>query len=511
MSDANSDPVEELDSVITEYDVNDERSALSEMEVSLDELIAETKATFESLEQEEQKAVREAFERSLNSVFKSITESTESFKLGEFGNELEDFTEDFRSILHHPEAENTVEDLEDWLVAAGAGPFEEDFREELIEVVESDTDTVDSAIQTAKNALSGIDDDGLEIENSIARLIKIHLGSVNSVAEIESMADNLDSIANKWPYPWYADHPEPYGPVVQTQINDLLSSKIKDSVAQADTLDGFTALAHERIITINETLSEADSIVHELHEIHQNLTETSTSFSEDIGKTILENKLGDTASVENVLDACRETRSILNITNNIASESIGRFERPDKPEESVAFINSSLSRIGGNYRSLLKTQEKVLQGDVDDYDEVQKTFFDEVEEAEENLKRIKNEIEREVETGKHLSEVFELDEQKQSLDEVKLGVSRAESVKQLVESTEECQEIRDEITHIITDEHLDEEQASVFEMILNENKDSDEDLIKSISNELRMDTETVFETILHLKNEGLVSISIEST
>lgn len=508
MSNANSDPVEELDSVITEYDVNDERSALSEMEVSLEELIAETEATFESLEQEEQKAVREAFERSLDPVFKTITESTESFKLGEFENELEEFTEDFRSILHHPEAENTVEDLEDWLVTAGAGPFEEDSREELIEAVESDTDAVDSAIQTAKNALSGIDDDGLEIENSIARLIKTR---VDSVAEIKSMADNLDSIANKWPYPWDTDHPEPYGPVVQTQINDLLSSKIKDIVAQADTLDRFTALAHERIITINETLSEADSIVHELHEIHQNLTETSTIFSEDIGKTILENKLEDTASVENVLDACRETRSILNIINNIASESIGRFERPDKPEESVAFISSSLSTIEGNYRSLLKTQEKALQGDVDDYDEVQKTFFDEVEEAEGNLEKIKNEIKREVETGKHLSEVFELDEQKQSLDEVELDVSRAESVKQLVEIAEECQEIRDDITDLITNKHLGEEQASVFEIILNEKKGSDEDLINSISNNLGISEETVFETILDLKDEGLISISIEST
>lgn len=513
MSDANSDTLENLESVTSDHDVQKELSALAEMEGSLNELIEDTKATLANLENKEQEAVREAFDRSLDDTFELLTDSSESFDLGKFEEEIKEFTDDFRSVLHHPEAENTVEDLEDWLVAAGAGPFEEGFREELIEIVESDTETVDSAIETIKSALSSINDGGIEITNMVARLVKQHLATVNSVVEIESIAGDLNLISNKWPYPWDADLPEPLGPTVRTQINDLLFAQIESSVTEADTLDQFTTLAKERILEINELLLEAKEIVSDLDELYQSLTEVSEDSTNEVVQTLLNEKLEVATSVGEAIEASREVLSVLEIMNDVATEPIDRFEQPSNLQESVGFLDSPLSRIGGTYRSLINTRKEVLRGDVEDYDTVQQTFSYRIEEAEDDLERLRNTIKREIKTGKNLSNVFELDEQEQALAEVKLSVSRADSVKKLVEHAQECERIRSEITDIITDEHLDTDQASIFEFIVNQNEsgNANEDMIDSIADNLEMNKRSVLEIIIELKEEELVTISIEGS
>ncbi|WP_128226571.1 hypothetical protein [Halobacteriaceae bacterium SHR40] len=479
----------------------------------MNELIEDTKETLANLENNEQDAVREAFDRSLDDAFELLTDSSESFGLGKFEEEIKEFADDFRSVLHHPEAENTVEDLEDWLVAAGAGPFEEGFREELIEIVESDTETVDSAIETIKSALSSINDDGMGLTSMVARFIKQHLANVNSVVEIESIAGDLNHISNKWPYPWDADLPEPLGPTVQTQINNLLFTQIELSVTEADTLDQFTTLAKERILEINELLLEAKEIVSDLDELYQSLTDVSEHPTNEVVQILLDEKLEVATSVGEAIEASREVLSVLDIMNDVATESIDRFEQPSNLQESVGFLNSPLSRIGGTYRSLISTRKEVLSGDVEDYDTVQQNFSYRIEEAEDNLERLRNTIKREIKTGKDLSNVFELDEQEQALNKVELNVSRADSVKQLVEYAQECEKIRSEITSIITDEHLDTDQASVFEFIVNQNesRNANEDMIDLISNDLEMNKKNVLEVIIELKDEELVTISIEGS
>ena len=512
MSDASPDTLSALEEALeVEQDIRDEKTALDNLEDTLDELDEETRSTLNNLDEEEQKMVREAFDRSLGDVFENLVAGSASFKPGGFEDDLEDFVADFRSVLHHPEAEKTVEDIEDWLVNAGTGPLDENVREELIEVVEQDVDRVNSAIDTAKTALQSINADGGTVHTSIARLIKGELTGVNDVDRIDNIADELEDIEERWPYPWNSDLPEPLGSDVRTHIDDLLFDRIQSIVDDANAFDQFTTLARERVLEADKTLSDAENVVSELHERYELLTEVSVGSPTDTGQDELENRLRAAETVDDVVTGCREVLSIFDVMNDVATESVSRFGVPEDSTESLDFIQTSLSRIDTKHRDLLATRDRILSGDIEDYDEAQEGFSELIEKAEQELKGLRNRIEHEIQTGKELAEIFGIDEKSQSLNEVELAVSRAETVEDLVHQARECQTIRTEITDIITEDHLDPTQASVFEFILDgeANKGTNSDVIKSISDDLEMDQTEVLGVIHDLKEEGLVSISIE--
>ncbi|WIV68895.1 hypothetical protein [Natrialbaceae archaeon AArc-T1-2] len=511
MSDAGPDSLSTLEEALeVEQDIHDEKTALDDLEDTLDELDEETRSTLNNLDEEEQKMVREAFDRSLGDFFENLVAGSASFKPGEFEDDLEDFVADFRSVLHHPEAEKTVEDIEDWLVNAGTGPLDEDVREELIEVVEQDVDRVNSAIDTAKTALQSINADGT-VHTSVARLVKGELADVSSVDKIDNIADDLEDIAGRWPYPWNSDLPEPLGSDVRTRIDDLLFDRIQSIVDDANAFEQFTTLARERVLEAEKTLSDAENVVSKLHERYELLTEVSVGSPTDTGQDELENKLRAAETVNDVVTGCREVLSIFDVMNDVATESVRRFGVPDNSTESLDFIRTSLSRIDTKHRDLLTTRDRILSGDIEDYDEAQEGFSELIEKAEQELKGLRNRIEHEIQTGKELAEIFGINEKAQSLNEVELAVSRAETVEDLVQQARECRTIRTEITDIITEDHLDPTQASVFEFILDgeANKGTNSDVIKSISGELEMDQTEVLGVIHDLKDEGLVSISIE--
>jgi hypothetical protein len=511
MSNASPDTLSTLEETLEiEQDIHDEKTALVDLEDTLDELIEETRSTLDNLDEEELKMIREAFDRSLSGFFEGLVADSTSFEPGEFEDELEEFVADFRSVLHHPEAEKTVEDIEDWLVNAGTGPLNEDVREELIDVVKQDVERVNSAIDTTKTALESINADGGTVHTSVARLVKGELADVGNVDRIDTIADEMEDIAERWPYPWNSDLPEPLGSDVRTRIDDLLFNRIQSVINEANAFEQFTTLVRERILEADETLSDAGDVVSELHGRYELLTEVSVGSPTDTGQEELENRLRAAETVDDVVTGCREVLSIFDVMNDVATESVSRFRVPNSTK-SLNFIQASLSRIDDKHRDLLTTRDRILSGDIEDYDEAQEGFSELIENAEQELKTLRNRIEHEIQTGKELAEIFGIDEKAQSLNEVELAASRADTVEDLVHQARECRTIRTKITDIITEDHLDPTQASVFEFILDRdtNKETNSDVIKSISDDLEMDQTEVLGVIHHLKEEGLVSISIK--
>lgn len=512
MSDASPDTLNTLEeALVVEQDIHDEKTALGDLEDTLDELVEETRSTLGDLDEEEQQMVREAFDRSLSGFFEDLVANSESFEPGGFEDDLDEFVADFRSVLHHPEAEKAVEDIEDWLVNAGTGPLDENVREGLIEVVERDVDRVNSAIDTAKTALGSINADGGTVHTSVARLIKEELSDTSTVDGIDNISDELEDIAERWPYPWNSDLPEPLGSDVRTRVDDLLFNRAQSIVDDANAFEQFTTLARERVLEANETLSDAEDVAFELHERYELLTKVSVGSPTDVGQVELENKLRAAETVDDVVAGCREVLSILDVMNDVATESVSRFGVPDNSTESIGFIQTSLSRIDAKHRDLLATRDRILNGDIEGYDEAQEEFSKLIEKAEQDLETLRNRTKQEIQTGKELAEIFGIDEKSQSLNEVELAVSRAETAEDLVQQARECRTIRSEITDIITEDHLDPTQASVFEFILDgeANKSTNGDVIESISDDLEMDQTKVLGVIRDLKDEGLVSISIE--
>lgn len=512
MSNASPETLNTLEKAIeVEQDIRNEKTALGDLEDSLDELDEETRSTLSNLDEEEQQMVREAFDRSLSGFFEDLVADSESFEPGGFEDDLDEFVADFRSVLHHPEAEKAVEDIEDWLVNAGTGPLDENVREGLIEVVERDVDRVNSAIDTAETALESIKADGGTVPTSIARLVKEELADADNIDRIDSIADELEDIAERWPYPWDSDLPEPLGSDVRTRIDDLLFERVQSIVDDANAFEQFSTLARERVLEANETLSDAEDVVSELHERYELLTKASVGSPTDVGQDELEDKLRAAKTVDDVVAGCREVLSIFDVMNDVATESVSRFEVHDSSTESPDFIQTSLSRIDAKHRDLLATRDRILSGDIEDYDGAQEEFSELIEEAEQDLKALKNRIKQEIQTGKELAEIFGIEEEAQSLNEVELAVSRADTTESLVQQASRCQTIRTEITDIITEDHLGPTQASVFEFILDgeANKGTNGDVIESISDDLEMDQTEVLGVVLDLKREGLVSISID--
>jgi hypothetical protein len=503
--------IEELSEALELRDqVQNERNELNKLSDDLDTTINEAESSMEELDSGAQENVQEAFKRSLIDTYEKIITSDEQFAPGEFEAEVGGFIEDVQSVLRHPEAESAVENIEEWLVAAGASPFEDDAREELIEIVERDVNRIEIAGEKAKSSLKTLQVDLGAEKSSLAQIVKLEFQDAESVSGIETIAGDLETTAEEWPYPLDVNLQGEAGKAVRNQCNQLMLNRIESIIDESESFDQFTTLARERIINQKGSINEVEDVVNKIEDRYDSLTGTPIGTPTDVAQERLEEALESATTISKVKESCKDILFILNVMNDVSTESIDRFKPPEDKVQS--FIKQIISDIERIYNNLINTREDVLKGDVEEYNKAQDEFSNLIQEAESKLSTLQNHIEGEIKTAKELAETFDLQDKKASLNEIELAVSRANQVESLTQQADEYQLVRKEVRDIITEEHLNEVEAKVFELVLKEGGriDLDKETIESTAAELDIDETNVLGIVLDLQNEGLVSVSIQS-
>lgn len=500
--DALSDALEIRETIV------EETNKLEDRRDNLESLIQETKSTLEESEGQDQQTIVDTYSQSLKENYKRLSDENESFALGDYETDLKDFIEDFQSVLRHPEAESAVEAIEDWLVGAGASPFENKDREQLIKVVERDVERVESANTEAQEAFEILKTDLSTHRDSLAKLIKDEIAGVGSISGIQTIASEIDSLSTRWPYPCDFDIENEPGPAVSKRVDDLLLSRIQNIIEESDSFEQFVTLSRERLFELDNDLDEIENVVATISGVLSSLENSNFGDSVQAGQDILTPRLSNANSIADVRTAVRESKSIVNIMNDVKTEQIERFDASnnDIPE----FIEQDVSDINDDYDSLVRIRKAILTGDVERYDSNYDEFNDKIGDAEKKLERVKNCIEREISTGKDITDTFGLDEKSESLGEIQLAVSRSETVEELLEHAKECSAVREEIRDLVTESYLDEDEAKVFEVVLEQESEMTDStsLIDSIAKETNKSRVKVLEIILELQDEELLSIRI---
>jgi hypothetical protein len=171
-----------------------------------------------------------------------------------------------------------------------------------------------------------------------------------------------------------------------------------------------------------------------------------------------------------------------------------------------------VSRIGPEYQKLVELRKEILEGSVEDYQEAEENFTSFANTADQSSNSLEDEIELKLETTSNLIKTFDLgDELDEAINEIELNVSRSDNVEKLIQSARECEDIRKKVREKIIESHLNETKADIFTYILySEGKMGGKELTENLEEELGLDTKEVFEAILDLENEDLVSLQVQS-
>lgn len=509
MSNATGDELEDLsDALGSREAVMQEINKLEDTEDDLDTLIQEMKSTLHQVEDADRQTIVDTYTKSLKEDYSLLIDENESFAPGEYETDLQDFIGDIQSVLRHPEAESAIESIEDWLVSAGASPFENKSREHLIQVVERDVERVEVSNNKAKTAFEKINTDLGAHRKDLVNLIKKEIADVESISGIETIASELDRVSTKWPYPWGFEVTDEPGPNVSERVDELLLTKIKNIIDQSDSLQEFTTLSKERLFVLDESLDKIASVVTTITERFSLLENSDVGVPIDASRDRLIFHLSNASSIADVRAVINDVEAITKVMNDVRTESIERFDTPD--DEIPESIQQVVSEINDDYESLIKIRKGILTGEVEDYDKALDEFNGKNDDAEDKIKIAKDRVNLEIDTGKDIAETFELEEKVESLQEIELALVRTETVEDLVNQAKECRTVRKEIRSIVTESHLTEDMARVFEISLEyEAKNIEKTpLIDMIAEETKKSRIEVLESLLQLQDESLLSIKV---
>lgn len=511
MSEPSTNPLEELaESVTSIEEVENETESLQELHDQADDVYLEAETTLESLNEESKQTIIDAYDRSLDKTVSQLFSETNRFDPGQFSSEVEQLLDEIQSILRHPEAENVVKDTEEWLVEAGADPFEEKSRENLIGIIERNVDRAKEASEMSRVAFHTLSEDLGSSRTRLAKLVKNNLKDVGTVSAIDSTSVDLDDIATRWPYPWKASFEQPAGELVQERADQLLFDQIEAIIDESSTLEQFITLVKERLLPQKETLEDIGSTVERIQERMDALRGSDVGSPTEVAIEHLENNISAASSFSQIETSVDGVLEILNKMNDVATESIDRFHVQDSPDSLPSFISGTAGKLSSKHETLLSIREEILSGETVEYQERIEEFNTQINEAEKNLEQVENAIKGEIATGQNIADVFELSDKDRALNEIKLAVSRADTIGELIENAHEVETIRQEIRGIVTEKHLNEEAAGVFEAVLavDGTISPDTDTISAITDRTGLSKSQVLENLLSLQEEGLVFVSV---
>jgi len=455
--------------------------------------------------------IRTSFEQSLEDDWRTLESATEEYQPGEFEEQVEAILDDFNSILQRPEAESVIERLEEWLVEYGAEPFDDDEREDLVDIAEN-------KVESAGEVLSKLKDSADEIlvrleshEDQFVQLIREEITGVSTVGGMRNMSDDLSTIDSGWLYSWSLDSDDEPATEIRTVVNGILHSQMEDIITEGETLTEVSTLVSERFDGIEGYLLEIEEDANRISSQYSSLKNSNSPEVADVALTRLDRRLEMAEGLEQLDTMLDDTIDDLEILKHLTETDLERFDSgeynvSDDLEQPVETAETKASEADA-------IREDVFSEESDkDYTEVCDQFDRSVRKADRALDTVSSRIKNHISTSEELVKTFELTEFTGPLNELKLNAERADQLDELLEIAEEHQGIRVDIRSDIQEE-IDEDLGTLLEWALGreETDPVKNEEIEREAGKHNMGREEVIDGLLELQEKGLIELTIRGS
>ena len=491
--------------------VNSALDQAGQLETSLKDTLNQLSEKQSELDGGQIDQIRASFEQSLEDDWRTLESSTEEYQPGEFEEQVVEILDDFNSILQRPEAESVIEELEEWLVEYGAEPFDDEEREDLVDIAEN---KVESAGEVLSNLKGSADEILVRVEShedQFVQLIREEITGVSTVGGMRNLSDDLSTIDSGWLYSWSLDREDEPATEIQTVVNEMLHSQMEDIITEGETLTEVSTLVSERFDGVEGYLLEIEEDANRISSQYRSLKNSDFPEVANVALTRLNQRLEIVEGfdqLDTVLDDAIDDFEVLKHLTEVDLERFesGEFDVPDDLQQPVETAAKKASEAA-NIREDVFTVESE-----EDYTELREQFDRAVKKADEALDTLSSRIKNHISTSEELANTFELTEHTGSLNELKLNAERADQLDELLEIAEEHQGIRVDIRGDIQEE-IEEDLGALLEWALGrkEAEPVDNEEIEREAEKHNMGREEVMDGLLELQEKGLLELTIRGS